>query len=107
MQNKQQLIEHKLRQSFAPSYLEVIDESGLHNVPPGAESHFKITIVANEFEQLGLVKRHQAVYSALSQLMAEGIHALALHTLSPQEWQAKNRHVSTSPPCLGGSAKKD
>ena len=107
MQSKQQRIEHKLKQSFATDYLEVVDESNRHNVPPDSESHFRVTIVANEFEQLGLVKRHQAVYSALSQLMQEGIHALALHTLSREEWQAKNRQTTESPPCLGGSANKD
>ena len=103
---KQQQIADKLNQSFAPDYLEVVDESGQHNVPPGSESHFKVTIVASEFEQLGLVKRHQAVYSALSELMEDGIHALALHTLSPEEWQAKKSRVTESPPCLGGSASE-
>ncbi len=103
---KQQQIADKLTQSFALDYLEVIDESGQHNVPPGSESHFKVTIVATEFAQLGLVKRHQAVYAALSELMEDGIHALALHTLSPEEWQAKESHVPESPPCLGGSENK-
>ena len=103
---KQQQIANKLTQNFAPDYLEVVDESGQHNVPPGSESHFKVTIVASEFEQLGLVKRHQAVYAALSELMEDGIHALALHTLSPEEWQAKKSHLPESPPCLGGSANK-
>lgn len=107
MQNRQQLITHKLQECFTPDYLEVIDESGQHNVPPGSESHFKVTIVATEFEQLGLVKRHQAVYVALSQIMKDGIHALALHTLSPREWLAKNQRVTESPPCLGGSTNKD
>ena len=107
MQNKQQRIEHKLKQSFVPDYLEVVDESRQHNVPSGSESHFKVTIVATEFEQLGLVKRHQAVYAVLAQLMEDGIHALALHTLSPQEWQAKKQQVKESPPCLGGSANKN
>jgi len=105
MQNKQQLIEHKLQQTFTPDYLEVINESSQHNVPPDSESHFKVIIVASGFERLGLVKRHQAVYSALAQLMQEGVHALALHTLSPREWQAKNKQVKKSPPCLGGSTK--
>ena len=103
---KQQQIADKLTQNFAPDHLEVVNESGQHNVPPGSESHFKVTIVAGEFEQLGLVKRHQAVYAALSELMEDGIHALALHTLSPKEWQAKKSRVPESPPCLGGSAKK-
>ena len=100
---KQKQIADKLTQSFSLDYLEVVDESGQHNVPPGSESHFKVTIVATEFEQLGLVKRHQAVYAALSELMEDGIHALALHTLSPEEWQVQESHVPKSPPCLGGS----
>ena len=103
---KQKQIADKLTQSFSLDYLEVVDESGQHNVPPGSESHFKVTIVATEFEQLGLVKRHQAVYTALSELMEDGIHALALHTLSPKEWQAQESCVPKSPPCLGGSAGK-
>ena len=103
---KQQQIADKLTQSFTADYLEVVDESGQHNVPPGSESHFKVIIVATEFERLGLVKRHQAVYSVLSELMEDGIHALALHTLSPKEWQAKKTGVPKSPPCLGGSANK-
>ena len=106
MHNKQQLIEHKLRQSFTADHVEVINESHQHNVPPGSESHFKVIIVASEFEQLPLVKRHQAVYSVLSSLMQEGIHALALHTFSRQEWQLENQRPSKSPPCLGGSAKE-
>ena len=103
---KQQQIADKLTQSFSLDYLEVVDESGQHNVPPGSESHFKVIIVATEFEQLRLVKRHQAVYAALSELMKDGIHALALHTLSPQEWRDQESRVPESPPCLGGSANK-
>ena len=103
---KQKQIADKLTQSFSLDHLEVIDESEQHSVPPGSESHFKVIIVATEFERLGLVKRHQAVYAALSELISGGIHALALHTLSPKEWQSQESRVPESPPCLGGSANK-
>ena len=33
-------------------------------------------------------------------LLVEVIHALALHTLTPEEWFAKGGTAPTSPPCL-------
>ena len=43
-------IQTKLAEAFDPEHLEVINESGSHNVPAGSESHFKVVIVANAFE---------------------------------------------------------
>ena len=37
----------------------------MHNVPPGSESHFKVTLVSDKFDGLRLVKRHQEVYGLL------------------------------------------
>lgn len=39
----------KLIEKLKPTYLDVINESMLHYAPEGAESHFKIIIVSNEF----------------------------------------------------------
>ena len=41
----QTAIEKKLAESLTPAHLEVINESHMHNVPPGSESHFKVVIV--------------------------------------------------------------
>jgi len=97
-------IEEKLLSAFSPLHLEVINESNNHNVPPGSESHFKVTIVAKSFEGERLIKRHRAVNSVLSIELAEKIHALALHTYTEKEWHdyyATNTPLS--PKCLGGS----
>ena len=80
-------IEEKLISAFSPLYLDVINESSNHNVPPGSESHFKVTIVSKNFEDERLIKRHRAVNSVLSEELAEKIHALALHTYTEKEWQ--------------------
>lgn len=88
-------------QRLAPTHLELLNESHMHNVPPGSESHFKLVIVSDEFQGLNAVKRHQAVYRTLGDLMQQ-IHALALHTYSPAEWQASGLAPS-SPDCMGGS----
>ena len=96
-------IEHKLSEAFSPIYCEVINESHMHNVPTGAESHFKVVLVSDEFEGLSLVKRHQRVYKVLAEELASGVHALALNTLTQAEWEVKNKQVPDSPPCMGGS----
>jgi len=97
----QTIIEQKLASEFDADYLQVENESHMHNVAPGSESHFKVTIVSNSFNDQMLIKRHRMVNSALQQEMQQ-IHALALHTLTPQEWQARAGGVADSPKCHGG-----
>ncbi|SDU12037.1 BolA family protein [Halopseudomonas salegens] len=88
-------------QALSPAHLELTNESHMHNVPPGSESHFKAVVVSDAFGDLTRVRRHQAVYAALGELM-QRIHALALHTYTPEEWQARTA-APDSPQCLGGS----
>lgn len=97
----QQQIESKLEQVFEPEFVEVVNESSMHNVPEGSESHFKVTLVSNQFDSLMLIKRHRLVNQALSEEL-QSIHALALHTLTPQEWFDKGGAVADSPLCQGG-----
>lgn len=99
----QRSIENDLQQAFSPRFLSVVNESSMHNVPPGSESHFKVILVAEEFSELRKVARHQRVYSVLATQLAEGVHALALHTYSPVEWQTRGDTELSSPACLGGS----
>ena len=100
------VIEQKLRTAFAPTYLDVIDESHQHNVPSGAESHFKIVIVSNEFADQSLIARHRSINQLLAEELNGGVHALSLKTMTPQEWQKKGGVVAASPPCLGGDGKR-
>ncbi len=95
-------IELKVLTGLRPVHLEVIDESYMHSVPAGAESHFRLLIVSERFEGKSAVQRHQAVYAILADEVKNHIHALGLQTLTPDEWrtdQARNE----SPECLGGS----
>ncbi|HMB76299.1 MAG TPA: BolA/IbaG family iron-sulfur metabolism protein [Kiloniellaceae bacterium] len=96
-------IEDKLKGAFAPSHLEVINESYKHSVPPGSESHFKVTIVSEDFAGKRLVARHQAVNALLKDELAGGVHALSMETLTDAEWQARDRTSMATPNCLGGS----
>lgn len=97
----QSAIDEKLQAAFQPSHMTVVNESHMHNVPPGSESHFKVVLASAAFEGKRQVQRHQLVYGALKVELAGEVHALALHTYSPDEWLAKGA-APASPPCLGG-----
>ena len=97
----QEIIEQKLNDEFDTAFLQVENESHRHNVAPGAESHFKVTIVSDAFRDLMLIKRHRMVNKTLEQELQQ-IHALALHTLTPDEWRARGEQVADSPNCRGG-----
>ena len=58
--NVQQEIETKLN-SLEPLHLEVINESDNHNVPDGSQSHFKVVIVTEQFNDTGRVARHRMI----------------------------------------------
>ena len=93
-------IEQQLKSTFEPNHLEVINESDAHNVAPGSETHFKVVVVSAQFDSLKAVKRHQAVYGALSDALASGVHALAIHAYTPSEWVSKSGGAPNSPNCM-------
>ena len=95
------IIEQKLEQTFDPEFLEVVNESFMHNVPEGSESHFKVTVVSTAFLEKRLIARHRLINQTLADEL-KSIHALAIHTLTPDEYFAKAGKVADSPECLGG-----
>lgn len=98
----QSVIECKLAEAFNPVYLEVVNESGAHNVPPGSESHFKVIMVSAEFAGKRLIQRHRAINMLLADELKQDVHALALHTYTPEEWQNRGGSAPFSPRCAGG-----
>ncbi len=92
-------IELKLKAALQPVYLKIVDESYRHNVPAGAESHFKVIIVSEKFSQQSILARHRLVYGILAAELAGAIHALALHTYSVAEWGASPKTIPASPLC--------
>lgn len=99
----QEKIEQKLKLAFSPVYLEVKNESHMHQVPDGAESHFKVTVVSANFEGKRLIQRHRAINEQLAFELKNDIHALAIHTYTEKEWNDLNASSPDSPPCHGGS----
>ncbi len=99
----QNQIEKKLKAAFSPFYLKVINESGMHNVPKGSESHFKVIVVSEKFEGDRLLIRHRKINSCLSDELENKIHALAIHTYTECEWRVLQDAIPASPNCKGGN----
>ncbi len=97
-------IETKLAAQFSPTFMDVANESHGHNVAPNSETHFKVVMVSDTFLDKRKVARHQAVYGCLAAELAGGVHALALHLYTPEEWENVDAAPST-PNCMGGSKK--
>lgn len=91
-------IEQRLREAFGPVHLQVDDESFMHASGPEAQSHFKVTMVTEQFAGQRAIQRHRAINKALAHELQQ-IHALALHTYTPDEWQGQ---APKSPNCMGG-----
>ena len=98
----EQTINQKLEAGLRPVVLQVLNESRWH-AGPAVDSHFKVTLVSEEFSGQSPVARHRRVYQLLADELAAGVHALALHLYSPEEWQEK-QGAPASPDCLGGSS---
>jgi len=99
------VIKQKLSTELHPEVLEVVNESYKHNVPPNAESHFKVLVVSKQFEGKSMIERHRSVNRVLAEELKTSIHALSIQALTQDQWHANPTVVST-PNCLGGGAKK-
>ncbi len=75
-------IVEKLSAKFAPTHLEVIDESDRHQghagSRPGGETHFRVRIATADFAGKTRLAQHRAVMEALDAELRGGVHALAI-----------------------------
>lgn len=75
-----------LNRTFAPTELDIRDDSHLHVGHAGARDgrgHFSVTIRAAGFAGQNTVTRHRMVYAALGNLMQTDIHALQIDANTP------------------------
>ena len=103
MTNRAEVIEAALRAGLSPAHLEVHNESHMHSVAPGSETHFKVVVVAEAFDALSLLARHRRVNELLAHELAHGLHALSIHAFSPAQWTVVEKNSLDSPKCKGGA----
>lgn len=96
-------IKEKITSDLSPTHLEVVNESAMHSVPPGSETHFRLLVVSDAFKGKSLLERQKRVNQILAEELRNKVHALAMQTLTPDEWRSKGHQKEQSPPCLGGS----
>ena len=87
-----------INESYNPLYIELVNESFMHNVPRGSESHFKLVVVSDIFKNMTLVQRHKHIYSSLKTTM-NNIHALSINAFDIDEFKL-NPTKSKSPDCI-------
>lgn len=79
-------IRARLLAAFAPTELEVEDDSHKHVGHAGARDgrgHFRVRVVSAAFEGQAPLARHRSVYAALAELMQTDIHALSIDARAP------------------------
>ncbi|XP_076074033.1 DNA-binding transcriptional regulator BolA-like isoform X2 [Mytilus galloprovincialis] len=84
-------ITKKLTEGLKPQYLEVINESFMHNVPKGSESHFKVVVISDMFEGQPLIKRHRMVNENLADELQGSVHALSIIAKTPNNGKIQVR----------------
>ncbi|XP_055380909.1 bolA-like protein DDB_G0274169 [Condylostylus longicornis] len=102
-------IENAIREALTdglnPTHLEVINESYMHGVPKGSESHFKVLVVSQKFENTPLIKQHRMVNDlVMGKLKSDFVHALSIVTKTPAQYNP-SYEVEPSPNCRGGFGK--
>ncbi|XP_033735825.1 bolA-like protein DDB_G0274169 [Pecten maximus] len=103
MKPVEESIIQKLSERLAPQHLEVINESYMHNVPKGSETHFKVVVISEKFQSVPLIKRHRMVNDVLQDELESGVHALSILAKTPQQWEDSAQNIGKSPPCRGGA----
>ena len=87
--NIEETISTQLSNLITVSYLELKDSTGKHvhhdNFDGGL--HLSAIIVSDDFNNLGLLERHQLVYNALGSMIKNEIHAFSMKTFTNSEWK--------------------
>ena len=98
----QEIIEKILSENIDCLFLQVENESFRHAVPVNSETHFKVTVVSEQFSGKLLIARHRLINELLSTQLAGPVHALAMHTYTPEQWAQKGNVSPLSADCMGG-----
>ena len=77
-----------LESAFAPESLDVEDDSHRHAGHEGAKTglgHFNVAIVSAHFNDMKMLARNRAIYTALGDMMQKDIHALSIDAVASNE----------------------
>lgn len=104
----QKSITQKIHSAIPVDFLEIENESSGHHRDPDGETHFRLIVVSNDFQGKSRIDRQRLIMNLLEEERKQGLHALTLRTLTPQEWESEQRQplgassFGRSPSCRGG-----
>lgn len=80
-----EMIRERLEKEFAPTALEIIDDSHMHagHASAGGAGHFTVKITAMAFAGKMPLQRHKMVFAAVDDMMQTEIHALSIEASAP------------------------
>ena len=91
MTSRAERMKAMLETRFAPSLVEIEDEShrhahhkGRHDLPAG-ETHYRVKLVSQAFSGQSRLARQRAVNEALATEFATGLHALSMILRTAEE----------------------
>ncbi len=80
-------MERLLTDAFAPTRLQIVNDSASHSGHSGddgsGESHFTIVIEAPTFAKQSRLQRQRAVIAALGDIVGQRVHAVAIQASAP------------------------
>ncbi len=89
-QGMQERIARKLAQGLHPIVLKVVNDSARHAGHAGdngtGESHFNVFVVSMRFHGVNRIGRQRLVYDLLKEELEQGLHALSVKALAPDEY---------------------
>ncbi len=81
-------IRKKLTGAFAPTRLEIVDESHMHaghaGARPEGETHFRVEIASEAFRGRSRIDRQRMIHDVLGEELAGPVHALSVSAAPPE-----------------------
>ncbi|MDR3478755.1 MAG: BolA family transcriptional regulator [Gammaproteobacteria bacterium] len=75
------IIEERLRTTFSPSRLEIVDDSWRHKGHEGSRDgagHYTVIIATAHFANKSRIDAHREIYAVLDDLIPQEVHALQI-----------------------------
>ena len=76
-------VKNALMNALKGAHIDVLD-------PREDDCHLEAIVVAEQFEDLSLVHQHRLAMNCLTDQFEEGLHALALKTYTPKQWEERH-----------------
>ena len=77
-------IETRIVGAMPDAQVQVVDLTG-------GGDHYRVLVVAPEFEGQGAIERHRMVYAPFQDVLGGELHALSLETRTPDEWEDEKK----------------